>query len=529
MSFIDSDLLLNKLLKGVVDEENLNSSGVLFYELQANFGYDLLDVYEIINKCPSLLNNISCVLKNISQLSVAFQLKNVEMKNLFRKMPFLLLINTSVLRYKINLISTTYGCSAIDSIRLLSQVPELIEITKSYVISQNKFFSELFNEYGLKFRMVLRKEPKFLFVTKEEIISAKRVLMNNYTLTEQESQEVLLSNPELCFGENVLEHKFNFYYPKYFIKRDLKELLSSCPKFLRVSEKTFKRKIEEIRNIYGVEMKKACEMIRLEPNIVFFENISAKVSSLLKFNISNKYILSYPKICLKPEITLPLKYILARLLKLEDKFCAICEIDSNLFISRFLFMQKYNFNNYQDILDDENDFYTKYNITSRILKLSYTLDYSSLKNICEFYYKSDGHIKNWGNIIFPSFDKILKFFYGTVDNNEVCKSYGSLKETFMFTKREYKLYKILKSLQLSDSETFYVLNENISLEKYLSQDVKKIILELKKYGYSHEQIYKFLIQKQHLFGYTIKEFLMLIDEISENEKCRINEVIENYL
>ena len=123
----------------------------------------------------------------------------------------------------------------------------------------------------------------------------------------------------------------------------------------------------------------------------------------------------------------------------------------------------------------------------------------------------------------------MKFFYGTVDNNEVCKSYGSLKETFMFTKREYKLYKILKSLQLSDSETFYVLNENISLEKYLSQDVKKIILELKKYGYSHEQIYKFLIQKQHLFGYTIKEFLMLIDEISENEKCRINEVIENYL
>ena len=99
----------------------------------------------------------------------------------------------------------------------------------------------------------------------------------------------------------------------------------------------------------------------------------------------------------------------------------------------------------------------------------------------------------------------------------------------MFTKREHKIYKTLKCLQLSDQEVYFIINKNKTLEKYFCSDMKKIMDELRKYGYTQEQIIKLIMKKQHLFNYSIKDFTALVNEVLINEKCLINEAIEKYL
>ena len=63
----------------------------------------------------------------------------------------------------------------------------------------------------------------------------------------------------------------------------------------------------------------------------------------------------------------------------------------------------------------------------------------------------------------------------------------------------------------------------------MARTIGEIIKELRKYGYSKEKIIKLIMAKQYLFNYNINDFVLLIEEISEDKNCSTYEVIENYL
>ena len=82
---------------------------------------------------------------------------------------------------------------------------------------------------------------------------------------------------------------------------------------------------------------------------------------------------------------------------------------------------------------------------------------------------------------------------------------------------------------MSDAEIFLVFNKNKNIGRYICTDLRKNIDVLRKYNYTQEQIIKMLMFKQHLFNYTVVDLTTLIDEITENEKCSVKDVIDYYL
>jgi len=234
--------------------------------------------------------------------------------------------------------------------------------------------------------------------------------------------------------------------------------------------------------------------------------------------------------CLALDVSLPLKFIITRIVNLEEEFNEICEMDSNLFISRFLFMQSNSLYEFKDLILKENDFYSKYNISTQVLKNNYTINYLILKNICSHYVNIKEKIKNWSDVIFPNFEDILEFIHsGYAHRYNKIKLFEYQKETSMLTKREIKIYKLLSSLQLSTSEILFIIDKNNIFEKYINTDIKKIIDELRKIGYTQEEIAKLMMFKSYLFNYNIIEFFSLIEEISTNEMCSVKDVIEKFL
>lgn len=532
MNFFANEIYLKKILKDRLNDANLSNISFITYELQSRFGFDLSDIDYIFYKCPTLLekNGVSEI-NNINELTNSLNLKGVELKYLILKMPILLLINADLFKYRLNLISTTFGCSMKDAIKLLYLYPELSFLTKKQIVEKVKQLSQVLNEYGLKIRLLLKMEPRLIFANKADIENIKKYLMKNFTLSESESLKVLCLSPSLIVeGVESVINKFNTYYPKYFIKRDLKEILNICPEFLSLNEYKVIEKINYLKNVFSLSTKESCNFIRLEPNVLFFNSIVDRIKSFAKYNINFKYVFCSPKICTVPEISIPVKFLIARILSLENEFNKICLMDSNLFISRFLFMQTYGYFEHKDLLENEEYFYNKYNISTQVLKANHKLDYDSLTKLCLYYVNSKDKMKHWTDMVFPKWEDILEYLHSGFDKHlRINENYYLLKENYLFSRRQFDLYLELKTMLMFHEEIVFVLRKNFNLNKFLAIDVKNIVLMLKKYGFSQEQIIKFLMKKTHLFNYSIRDFNILINEICETEKCDEITAIEKFM
>lgn len=193
-------------------------------------------------------------------------------------------------------------------------------------------------------------------------------------------------------------------------------------------------------------------------------------------------------------------------------------------------MQAYGFYNHLDLILNEEEFFAKYNISSRVLMLNYNLDYDNLKNICECYVNNKDKIKCWSDIMFPDIYEIIKYFNNDFDFDSLqTKSYINFKENSKFTKLQYDLYRVFKSMGLSIDEIQFVFNKNKAINKFKGVDCLKVVKELRKYGYTKEKIIKLIMSKQYLFNYNINDFVLLIEEISANKNCSTFEAVENYL
>ncbi len=522
MDFIEAEFYLREYMKDVVEEKYLASSGIVFLELKNKFDFSDADLFKICYTCPSVLTKNRLVFfNNLNTLSQYFNLKDIEMKYLILKLPFILIMNESFLRKQTELISNVFGCSFKDVLKLFYQNPELLFLSKSFIKAQVEMLATELNEYGLKIRTLLRQEPNIIFYDKAEIEDVKKYLMKAFTLSEEESLLVIKTNPHVVyFGVEWLSKKFDFYYQHYFIKRDLKEILIKCPEFIMLDTNEVFGKIEQLMRVFNVEKKKICDFIRLEPSVLFFDFPVNRIRNFLKYNINLSYVLSAPSLCVTPEISIPLKFIITRMLALEDRFNEVCEMDFNLFISRFLFMQSYGFYDHKDLLETEEFFKEKYHISSRLLLISYKLDYEALSNLCLSYVNMKDEIKHWSDLFFPTYEDILKYSHSGFDKNKkIHTGYIVSRDDLLFTKRMFDVYYALSDLQLNNEEILMIMKKNFSFNKFNGTDVKKLMVEICKYGFTQEQIIKLLINRPQLFNCGLRDFEMLLKEICEHEEC----------
>jgi len=533
MEYIESEYQLSRILKNRVSQSKISAFAPLFYELEQKFDLTATDLCYMCYICPEILNkSFFSIINNVVMLSEKYNLKSSEVKYLLLKFPFLLTLHQKALRYKFKLISSIFGCSIKDSIKLVYVYPELLYLTKNFVLTQVKMICRVLDEYGSALSKIFRSEPRMLFITENKLLNTKKTLMSFYTLTEHEAQKVIKVSPTLCIeNEYDLLQKYNFYYKNCFIKRDLKEILSKCPEFLTLDESVVENKIIELKKVFGIEKNKACDIIRIEPNILFLENATNKILDFSKLSISLKYIKSYPKICVLPEISLPIKFLIARILKLENRFHEICDLSSNLLFSRFLFMQTYGYFDHCDLLMSENEFYNKYHISNKVLLLNYKFEMKSLEKICDYYIKLKNKLPNWSNIVFPATAKIMNYSYGSnfFSSHKLTFGYYKHKDESFMSKLAFEAMNNLSKLELNLNEIKMIFSKNRMLINFVNVDFVKTIELLKKYGFTNEQIVLFLINKPTIFNYTIRELGSLINDICENEKCNEIEAIEKYL
>ena len=57
MDLIIAESFIKKVFDDFIDDCDLNSAGIIIYEFQAKFNYNILDIYEILYKCPMLLKH----------------------------------------------------------------------------------------------------------------------------------------------------------------------------------------------------------------------------------------------------------------------------------------------------------------------------------------------------------------------------------------------------------------------------------------------------------------------------------------
>jgi len=532
LDLIAPEYYLEKILKGRVPDDTLAYCGPFLYELRSKLGMSYSDICFLCFSCPALLtSNQYSVLENVSELSKVFSLRDSDFKYLIFKTPYLLLIHHENIKYKFKLLSTTFGCSNKDIVRLLHQFPEMLYLSKSHITEQIKMLSEKLDECGMGLRTLFRNEPRLILSTEESLERIKKILMDYFTLSEREVQKVIKTVPCVALmTEDEIKEKFDFYYQTYFIKRDLKEIISACPEFLLVEGYVFKNKIKSLETVFGVDQKKACEFVRIEPKILFYNDVVEKIRGFLRYNINLEYIRAYPKLCGVPEISIPFKFVVARLLGLESRFYEICEMDSNIFLSRFLFMQGCGYFEHNDLLLDENAFYDKYKVTTKTLLLSYVVDLQVLENLSVYYLNKMQGMFVSGDVIFPPLDKIIYYLRNIMyKERKIQPKYTKVYNKRHISKRAFDLMQELKVLHLDDCEVEMIVNKNQMLNKYLGINCVKVVKLLLKYGFSIEKIVYLLYNKLSLFTYSVQDFEMVLQEICEVKQCSVEEAVIKHM
>lgn len=522
MDIYECESCLKDLFASEVSASSIASASPLLFELHTLLDLEYEDIVYICYQCPELLHcDQSEFALNWTEISKFCDIKSKEMKYLYLKVPDLLKLKSVVFKYKINLVSTLFGVSFKEAVKMVYYYPELFSLKKEQVIKRIYFISKTFDDYGLSVRKHFRKEPRLLFATEENINVIKHILMTDFSLTEKETKHIFRTSPEVALmSKGQLTKFFEFLYPKYFIKRDLKEMINTCPEVLTLNKKTILRKIEEIKNVFSCSEKQACTILRKEPNL-FFISALEKVKSFERLGVNPEYIMHYPNICMLPEIGMPLRLIITKILGLEKHFQKIAKMDLNLFVSRLLFMQSYNHFDHEDLVLDENEFAIKYNISSKVLLLSYRMDRATLENLISYYINLKDTLPGWLDLVFPNEQDVLDLLSSKFEES----MHPSFFKKTGLGKNQYELCRVFDAFQMSQGEMSMIMLKNPTLNLYKSTNIIKIAEILRKNGYCKERIMSLFIKSPTLFTFLFKDFDEIITLLQEKNQ-NLSEILE---
>ncbi|MBR2909737.1 MAG: hypothetical protein IKC11_05285 [Clostridia bacterium] len=504
---------------GEVDNDKINLVKYYFYEFNRLFCFEEFEVVQIINKFPALLSlNKYGIINNFNVLGKTYNIKSFEFKSLIIKTPNLLIVPATVLSSKIELLKATFNYSLNEVLRVVFVEPKLFELSKHDIENQIQMLSTELDQYGLAVRKLFRIEYRLLFVDKKQISSVKRYFMKSFGLEETEVMKVIKAVPSIVFNSvQELSKKFNCYYPNLFIKRDIKEILDVCPEFVLLQPTIVQEKILQLEEYFEVSQKKACDFVRRYPDILFYKDITVKLRVLEKLNISKKYLFVYPECLSFVEFMLPVKFMLSRILGLENSFSQFEKIKTVDLFQRFMFLQDKNAERFDDLILAEDLFVEKH-LEFIDYKNKNFIEKKALFNICELYFNLKNEISNWKDIPFPALSDIVGYINKDLKIEDVIfLSTNNLIE---------KNLELLKILCLTQNEIDLIINKNKDILK--ANDFSKIVIQLIKYGYSYDEVSRLLMRKPDLFLYPIFDFILLVDEI-QNSQNSLFEIIENIL
>lgn len=528
MGYMEAEVYASSQLQNRISKADLLNISPMLVELHENVGLSYMDISTICCKFPDILTfDVYQIVANLKSLAQNFDIKTNEFKFLVLKNPYVLCLDADYFLYKLKLIKTAFGYSTIDSIKLIYTYPTLLFINKEFIIEKSKFLSELFDDYGLSLRKSFRMCPSLFYVNKETVEELRKILMYDFSFSQAEIGIILRSCPSLAlFSKQKLMELYNFYYPKYFIKRDFKEMITKCPEFFMIFPKEFLNKLSDIKRVFGIADKEACHLITTEPNLLFYSSIEDKLQGFKRLFINKEYIRRNVELLTKPEISIPLKFIISRILGLDSDFDKVCGVDSNLFISRFIFMQQYGNFEHKDLFMSEQGFEEKYHISSRVLLINYRLDMKTVDNISTYYVSLSDTLPNWRDIVFPEFEELIKFYNSWVGSQQLNDdSYMVLREKYGLTFKQYLIRNSLKSLYLQDCEIKFLQNKNGYLINSEKNNILKIVELLKKYGLNLEKILILLLEHPSIFAHSIRDFDIIIKQIVERENCSISQAV----
>lgn len=502
---------------------------LLFELLQSKFGFGDFDIFEIFHKCPQLLNiPVMAVEKNIKEFEKKFRLSSTHMRYFFLKFPFMILVNHKLLEFKIDLLSTVFACSKNEVINKFIICPDLLFISKIEIKNQIAFLSENLDEFGEGIRRILRDYPETLFLKKENLKEIEKIMLHDFTFSKDQVNTIFKICPEIMFfTSEKLKEVYDFYYPKYFVKRDIKELFSSCPQLFLLSKEEFEGKIETIKSVLNANEKETLNFVRCCPDSLLFENPKTKFDWFRRFNINLEFLKHHPKIFMAQEFSIPLKFIFARILGLESEFEKICEIDTKTFISRFLFMQSKKLYSHEDLILSEQEFFEKYKVSSEVLKICYIVSDENLNQICAYYVNLKGQLPNWTDIVFPNTKDVVRFVKEKVRINHQVLPYEILKEKYNFTKKQYKLLSVLHSLYLDNDECMFLIKKCKSLASSSQGNIIGTFHFLRKQGFSFEDVVRLLFEKPTIFTHFIGDFENIFNQTMKFYHCQPKEAIKH--
>lgn len=498
-------------------------------QIQERFSFGVFDVFQMFYKCPALCNySASAIEENLNELEKTVSISSRQMKYFVLKFPFMLIINHKLLEYKLNLLSTTFAVSKTEVLDKIMLCPDLLFISKAEVLNQTEMLSDVFDGFGEETRRILRICPELLFVSKKHIKELEKVMFYDFSFSNKQSNIIFKTCPELVFKtDKQLKDIFMFYYPKYFVKRDLKEMVPKCPQFLRISPSVFKEKLKNISSALNASEKEALLFIRRCPNILFFENPKTKLHGFKKFAINMEFLKFYPDVCMCQEFGIPLKFVFARILGLESEFDELCKINTKTLVSRFLFMQSKHIFEHKDLLLSEEKFFEKYKVSSDVLKICYIVTDDDLQKICKYYVDLKDSLPKWSDIVFPEVKDVERFLKEKPRENFSCSSYDILREKYLISKKTYSLMSSFFSLYLDRDECMFLLNKCKDLSKCSSKNVLNTVNFLRKQGFAFEQIVQLLLLKPTLFTFFIGDLENLFDNVSKFYGCAAKDAVDH--
>lgn len=511
MDRFEFEFLKSMVLNGKeLDYENVSS---VFEILKSKFAFAVFDIFEIFKKCPNLCTvSPDSVEKNLSELEKNLSLRSRQFRFLVLKFPFVLLLSNVLLEYKINLLSTVFAVSKSEAIDKMLVFPDLMFISKAEIKNATAMLSESLDEFGEGIRRLVRVCPFLFFVKKEHIKALKKIMFYDFSFSEKQTQIIFKTCPEIMlWTEKELKAVYEFYYPRYFVKRDLKEMIPTCPEFISLSFSQFKERLKTLQTTLQTSEKEALVFVRMCPNILFF-NPKTKIDGFKKFGINVEYLKIHPKICISQEFSIPLKFVLARILGLESEFNKLCEIDTRTLLSRFLFMQSKKIYTHEDLVLSEEEFFKKYHVSSHVLKICYIVSNCDLQKICKYYVDLKGKLPKWSDIVFPEVGDVERFL-----KEKICQTYSLplfevLHERYLLSEKQYEVLSVLRSLYLDKDECMFLLSKCKALSVCGSKNVINAFHFFRKQGFTFEETVLMLLTKPTLFTYFISD----LDELYKN-------------
>lgn len=482
--------------------------------LESNFGFNTSELEGILFECPNILKVGATALRaNLEKLAETYNLKSKEFRYLVLCKPFVLLLSYEALKYKFDLLSTVFALKKQDVIKRVTLYPELLFLSKKQIVNQVITYSFLLDEFGHGVRRIFSLCPMLLLTDKQQVNTLMKVLISGFTFSARECIKIFKAVPDLMLtSADSLKNLLDFYYPRYFVKRDLKEMIPSCPELLTLSPKTFNIQLQTVMNVLSLSEKDALVFIRNCPHLLFYPNVKNKLEGFKKFNINLEFVKIHPNILMSPEISIPLKFVLSRMLGLDSGFEEVCRLSTRTFIARFLFMQESGNFNHQDLLLSDEEFKLKYGISSQALKVNYKTSIFELKSILEYYLSLKGKLPMWSDIVFPEVVEVSNYLKEKNSMNVSRGNFDALHTEYLLTKSEYELTNALASLHLECDECLYLIKRC----KYLCQNGNYSLLKcidiLKKQGIMLEDIIKLLLLRPSLFTYHVTDFDIVLNE-----------------